>query len=119
MTKLEPEKKALRRQLSRLGWDTVRSVLELQKADMGSKGTGIGEEFSQFARLEELLDEISREDSCLALRDLAVNGHDLMALGFRGKKIGEILNQLLEQVLEENLPNQRDALLRWVSKGEN
>ena len=119
MTKLEPEKKALRRQLSRLGWDTVHSVLELQKADMGSKGTGIGEEFSQFARLEELLDEISREDSCLALRDLAVNGHDLMALGFRGKKIGEILNQLLEQVLEENLPNQREALLRWVSKGEN
>ena len=119
MTKLEPEKKALRRQLSRLGWDTVRSILELQKADMGSKGTGIGEEFSQFARLEELLDEISREDSCLTLRDLAVNGHDLMALGLRGQKVGEILNQLLEQVLEENLPNQREALLRWVSKGEN
>ena len=37
-----------------------------------------------------------------------------MALGLTGKKIGQTLNFLLEQVLEENLPNHRDTLLTFL-----
>ena len=119
MTRLEPEKTTLRRQLSRLGWETVRDILALQRADMGSKGTGKDHDFQQFDRIDALLEEIAREESCLTLRDLAVDGHDLIALGFRGQEIGTILNNLLEQVLEETLPNEREALLRSISKGDN
>jgi len=50
------------------------------------------------------------------LKDLAVKGNDLMDLGFSGKAIGTMLNRLLEQVLEENLPNDRQALLAWAEK---
>ena len=116
MTKLTPEKKQLRRWISRLGWDTIDALLILQEADMGSKGTGLPEELEQFSRLRGLLEEIRAEDACLSLKDLAVNGNDLLALGFRSRAIGEILNALLEQVLEEALPNQRDALLTFASE---
>ena len=111
MTKLPEDKKLLRRWLGRLGEESLDQLMLLQEADMGSKGTGIPQEMSQFSRIRGLLAEIREENSCLSLKDLAVNGHDLMALGITGKAIGRTLNFLLEQVLDEQLPNHRDALL--------
>ncbi len=113
MTKIEPEKKTVRRLLSRLGEETVDQLLLLQEADMGSKGTG-KEDLSQFPALRRLIAEIQAENACLGLKDLAVNGCDLMALGLQGKAVGETLNRLLEQVLDETLPNEREALLSAV-----
>ena len=115
MTKLEPEKKFLRRWVGRLGWDTIEKLLLLQEADMGSKGTGKPAEMAQFAAIREILEEIRAENACLGLKDLAVNGHDLMALGYSGRDIGLRLNMLLEQVLDEQLPNEKEALLRAVN----
>lgn len=111
MTKIEPERKAVRRWLGRLGPETMDALLTLQEADMGSKGTGKGEEMLQFPQLRSLIDEIRAEDACLSLKDLAVNGHDLMALGFSGREVGERLHYLLDLVLDEKIENTRDALL--------
>ena len=112
MTKLEPEKKLLRRRLSRLGKENLELLLKLQEADMGSKGMGKLKEMSQFLQLRTLLDEIYAENACLNLKDLAVSGHDLMALGLTGKAIGQTLNALLEQVMDETLPNDKETLLQ-------
>lgn len=81
---------------------------------MGSKGTGNPEEMEQFSKIRALLEEIRRENACLSLKDLAVNGHDLMALGIKGRDIGMTLNALLEQVLDERLPNEKDQLLKFA-----
>ena len=56
------------------------------------------------------------EKSCLKLRDLEVNGHDLMALGLSGSAIGDCLNSLLAQVLDEKIPNEKAALLAAVRR---
>ena len=114
MTKLLPEKKTLRRQIGRLGWENVEKLLILQEADMGSKGTGKSEEMEIFPRIREILTEIKAENSCLSLKELAVNGHDLMALGYTGIAVGQCLNALLEQVLDEKLPNEKEALLTFA-----
>ena len=111
MTQLPQDKKLLRRWLGRLGSETLNQLLILQEADMGSKGTGKPAEAIQFSNTRQLIHEIQEENSCLSLKDLAVNGHDLMGLGIRGKAIGTTLQFLLEQVLDEKLPNDRDALL--------
>jgi len=116
MTKLPPEKKAVRRWLSKLGTETIEQLLMLQKADTSSKGICKDDELQQFAQLRQILDEIYAEDACLSLKDLAVNGHDLMALGFSGTAIGITLNKLLEQVLDEQLPNEKTALLNAVKE---
>ena len=69
------------------------------------------ERFAQlelYADLEEILDE----ESCLTLRDLQADGRDLMDIGFPpGKLLGSCLAYLLEQVQEEVLPNEKQALL--------
>ena len=116
MTRLQPDKKLLRRQIGRIGWETVEQILILQEADMGSKGTGKTEDLELFSEIREVLAEIRQENSCLSLKDLAVKGNDLMALGFTGKAIGQALHGLLEQVLDEQLPNEKEALLSWLRK---
>ena len=111
MTQIIPEKKTVRRWLGRLGADKLELLLQLQEADMGSKGTGIPREAEQFSQLRTILAQIQAENACLQLKDLAVNGHDLMRLGITGPAIGKTLNALLEQVLDEKVPNEKQALL--------
>ena len=112
MNRPEPERKLLRRRLSRLGEDTLRRLLALQEADMGSKGTGKSEKDHYFAEVSTILDEIQAENACLTLKDLAVKGSDLICLGFTpGKALGRCLQTLLDRVLDEQLPNDRSALL--------
>ena len=80
--------------------------------------SGMGREFAKQLRGYVAVDEIwaiaRRESALESLKDLAVNGHDLMALGFSGKAIGEMLNRLLENVLDEELPNEREPLLEYA-----
>ena len=114
MHRFEEDRKVLRRWLSRLGSETMNSLLTLQEADMGSKGTGKLREMDQFPRLRQLIAEIEAENACLHVKDLAVNGNDLMALGLSGREIGAELNRLLELVLDEQLPNEKLSLLAAV-----
>ena len=106
-----PDKRWLRRRLSRLGEDTLKQLLALQQADTGNKGTANEQDMDYFGQIQEILAEILAENACLQIRDLAVNGHDLMALGLKGTAIGQTLNCLLEAVIDEQLPNEKTALL--------
>ncbi len=116
MTLLEPERKLLRRRLSQYGVEGVQNLLALQKADFGSKGVTGDDPDPGFSQIEDLLLELLEEDACLGLKDLAVDGKDLLALGFpSGKALGQCLNRLLEAVVEERLPNEREALLRLAA----
>ena len=112
MTPLIPQSKALRRRLSRLGEEAFFRLLELQEADMSSKGTGVADSRSDFAEIRQLARQLLREDSCMTLKQLAVDGHDLMKLGIpAGKELGRCLQILLDAVLEDTLPNEAPALL--------
>lgn len=114
MTKIPPTKKGVRRWLSRLDWETTQKLLRLQEADMRSKGVDNTQELTQFVPLWALLEEIRQENACLSVKDLAVNGRDLMALGIHGRALGQTLNALLDGVLEEAVPNEKDALLKYA-----
>lgn len=114
MTWPEADRKLLRRYLSRWGEERLKKLLLLQQADMGNKG--VPREASHFEEIQTIIRELVAENSCLTLRDLAVNGHDLMALGLSGSAIGDCLNNLLAQVLDEKIPNEKSALLAEVRR---
>jgi tRNA nucleotidyltransferase (CCA-adding enzyme) len=60
-----------------------------------------------------VLDEIIEQQQCFSLKDLAVNGRDLMAIGIpEGTAVGIILNQLLESVINEVVENEKEQLLK-------
>ena len=55
------------------------------------------------------------KSGCYTIRQLAVNGADLMQAGMpAGPAVGETLNTLLKEVMDGHLPNERDALLQVV-----
>ena len=112
MTPLEPDKKLLRRRLSKLGSEAVHGLLALQRSDMGAKPA----DDSRFSQIQLLLQEIEAENACLSIRDLAVSGHDLMDLGYRGPAIGQALQFLLEQVLDERVENEKEALIQALKQ---
>ena len=107
----EVSKKVIRRWISRLGFEMFGDLITLQRSDSMATGTASEAEKAHFNEIEALIREIEAEKSCLTLKDLALNGHDLMALGYQGKAIGEALNRLLSRVLEEELPNEKAALI--------
>ncbi len=112
MTPLPPDRHILRRRLGKLGKEQTFRLLALQQADFGSKGTG-REEAPEFAQTEALLRQILAEDDCLRVRDLAIDGRDLLSLGFApGPALGACLEALLLAVQSDRLPNEKEALLQ-------
>ena len=114
MSRPEPDKRLLRRYLSRWGEERLHKLLLLQQADLSSKG--VPSEPFPYAEIMALIREVIAENSCLTLRGLAVDGNDLIALGLSGKEIGDCLRTLLDKVLDEELPNEKSALLAEVRR---
>ena len=63
------------------------------------------------SRAGELLSAVLSSGDAVRIRDLAVNGSDLQTLGIRGRAVGDVLSRLLDAVITEKCPNERDALL--------
>lgn len=110
---LERNRNELKRRLGKFGEEALLQLLEVQRADALGKGAFEREAVEQLhleriALLRELLDE----HPCVTLKDLAVNGKDLLSTGIpAGKQIGTTLDALLDQVISGKLPNEREELL--------
>lgn len=110
MTLLVPDKKLLRRRMGQYGPEAIGWLLALQKADF--EGTGTRNEKNNFDQVEALLEALLKEGTCLTVRDLAINGRDILSLNVTpGPQVGACMTHLLAQVQDEIIPNTRDALL--------
>ena len=75
------------------------------------------EHAADFAALSELAEQLDADGVCCRVSQLAVNGRDLMAAGVpAGPGIRKILEALLDGVIREEYPNERQALLAAVQQ---
>ena len=65
---------------------------------------------------EVILEQLLEEDACFSLKQMAINGHDLLRLGFTGPAIGATLELLLDSIVSGALPNDRAVLLAEAEK---
>lgn len=101
---------AVRRLLARVGVEAMEDMLDLRRADAWAT-TGIEPPPDYNRELQERIEAILRENSALSLKDLAINGEDLAALGIpRGPIMGRILTELLQTVLDDPQENTRERL---------
>ena len=107
--------KSIRRCLYHLGEDGVRQLISVKRADNAAQHPDYQGRAIEMDKAERILQDILDADACFSLRQLAVNGDDLLSLGLHGKAVGETLHLLLEQVMDGKLPNEKTALLRAVS----
>lgn len=115
---MEPTPRTVRRALSSLGEHKVRQWMALHRADLIAHGLPeqrrkrLLEELDKTVGFAALLEEELARAACLNLRDLAVKGGDLIALGFApGPALGRALHALLEAVMDERVENRREPLL--------
>jgi len=112
-----PERKSVKRFISKLGPEFCRELFVLQKADISAHSKIGLERMDLLDSIVELYDQIMSEEPCLTIKDLCINGDDLASVGIpRSSVMGSILKDLTEQVIEENLKNDRDDLLGYVKE---
>ena len=106
-------KKQIKKILSKIGEDKFRKLLKVQKADILAQSFYKREEkLLNMELCEKTFEEIINEKECFSLKDLSVNGRDLIHLGIeKGEDIGKTLDTLLNFVIDGKLENEKEALL--------
>lgn len=110
--------KQLKRTVRKIGADAAKELLLLHRGDVSAQAAiHRAERIAEADRLIGMLNTLLSARAPMSLKDLAVNGGDLLALGYpQGREIGTCLNTLLDCVMDGSLPNTRDALLEAAGK---
>ena len=111
---------AVRRFIIKIGKENLNDLIDLRLADMyGKYNQPVRLHDSQACKLLiELKDRVSallEQDNALSLKDLKINGNDLILLGAKGRQIGIILNDLFQTVIDDPKMNTKEKLLE-ISK---
>ncbi len=110
--RIPAEPKSVRRQMARIGSDLLEALFPVFRADLLAQNPAkIPEKLQAEEALERVFREEIERNACVKIGDLSVNGRDLMALGLAGPDVGRMLKALLDKVVSEELPNEREALL--------
>lgn len=99
------------RYLSKFGLDGVLKLLRVMRADVLAQSSEYRYRLDQIADAEEIAKNLAEQKPCLSLRELQINGRTLMDIGIpQGRKLGAVLAQLLDEVIDGVTKNTQEAL---------
>lgn len=113
-------KQYIKKWLNKIGEEQFRRLLKVKIADNNAQNTDLSKDvIATLLKAEILLEEVLNENECFSLKQLAVNGKDLTAIGYKqGEKLGNTLNNLLTLVIAEEISNDKESLLglaqEWI-----
>ena len=105
--------KSVRKAISLIGEDLFPLYLEVKDADTRAQSDfRFQEKMDYLEEVRHLYRKILEEGDCLSLKDLAVNGKDLIAAGMKpGREIGEVLGAMYRDVIDDPEHNNKDYLM--------
>ena len=108
----------MRRAVNKIGTEYFPQVLELRRADTLAQSTyQQAEKLARIDAIARLYSEILEKQQCVSLKTLEITGNDIIALGVpKGKRIGAILGELLDDVLQNPEHNTHDYLMGKAEK---
>lgn len=110
--KLKPDEKSIRKFAAKTSIEFTRQLLNVKRADTLAHDPKCFYRLKDFDQIGVLLNKLEAEDACLTLRDLAVNGRDLMDMGMeQGEAVGKTLDTLYRMVVDGEIENERGKLL--------
>ncbi len=113
---IHPTPKAVRRLVLNIEEEMFYKLMALKKADrLGKKDEAVSvDDLDEMLKIYETL---KAQDKLLSLKTLKIKGQDLIDFGMKeGPKIGRVLNQLLEKCLNDELENEKEALLNAIKE---
>jgi tRNA nucleotidyltransferase (CCA-adding enzyme) len=117
---IQNSRKCAKKLLNTLGIHLSTKLLSFQVYDKNAHRWPLRKDYDKWAiemnKVKKLMQEITDSNEAFALRNLAINGNDLIAIGFaQGKKIGDTLNICLEYVMEYPEKNNKIDLLSYAN----
>jgi tRNA nucleotidyltransferase (CCA-adding enzyme) len=114
-------KLSIKRMLNKIGEQLLRDLIKVQRSDILAQNPIYAKErLTTLIGAESKLDVILAQNECFNLKDLKINGEDLINIGFnKGKDIGETLKYLLERVIENTELNDKDELIKLAKEKLN
>lgn len=112
----------IKRWFNKIGEEYTLSLFDVRIADLKAHNTAKAEvraEIETLLRLKQEALEIIGRGEAFRISDLAVNGNDLLHLGFSGREIGDKLQEILSLVLENKLKNEKSEIMGYLSKHNN
>lgn len=105
--------KYARKKLGQMGERRLRMLIELERADVSAQAREVRiERRRMIDEFMSCVDKVVNEKQCFSRSDMAVNGDDLLAIGFpRDKRLGRTLDLLLEGVTDGKISNDRRTML--------
>lgn len=114
---LEPSEKIVRRRLNQFGELMFRDLLALKRADTLAQSERSLYRLEEQAHVQEVLEKVLAENACFSMKDLKLTGKDLLEIGaVPGRKMGAVLDEALQQVIDGELPNDHKTLLEFAGK---
>ena len=114
MTK--PDRKRLKKIMSQIGADLIFDLIEIKYCDNSAQNPEYfrGKDF--YKQTRDIITEIINEKECFSIKHLAIDGNDLISLGYKGKKIGEALEKCLTAVIDGKVENEKSELIKFIQK---
>ncbi len=108
----------MRRAMSKIGKEYMELLFEVNRADTSAKNPKYTlEKYERLKKAKEIYQEIIEKKECVSLKELQINGKDLIEAGLKpGKELGAILKYLLSEVLEDPSLNERETLLLMANR---
>ncbi len=106
--------KVVRRLIATVGEELFPLLLEVMRGDNRAKQSFCFERIQTVDAMQVKGYEIMLQNQCLKVTDLAVDGNDMLDLGYTGKEIGGILDEMLDNIIDEKLENEREKLLEFA-----
>ena len=113
-----PERKSVKRWLNKIGEERLRQLIEVKKADAIAQSELYRQDKpDNLTEVLALLEEIIEQQQFYSLKDLAVAGKELIEAGVpQGPQVGRILKELVNMVINEQVENNKEDLMRLVSQ---
>lgn len=109
----ERDTKLLKKWMNKFTPQVLIEILEIKKADNFATGNMSEELHDKFDDIQEMIYRILDEAQCFSMNDLKIKGKDLIELGMTpGPELGRFLKELLDDVINEKIPNDRDILMK-------
>lgn len=114
----------VKKYLNKFGEAQLRRLLDLQFCDVMAHSLLYSKELLwNLFRVEEILNQVITEEKCFSIKDLAINGKDIIELGVpEGPEVGKWLKYALEEVIDDRLANDKEDILNDIKaklEGDN
>lgn len=115
--RIEPSEKSVRKAICRISEELFPFFIEIKKADISGQHTRYYDRFKRIPEIESILESVREKNECYSLKDLNIDGNDLLKLGIKpGPHVGKMLGLLLDIVIDDPALNKKEILIEKVKE---